>query len=237
MDFLHQVTSAFSDPGSVLQAAGPWAIAIMMLFIFIESGLLFPFLPGDSLLFAAGMLLPVMGIPFWLVWVLAAAAAIAGDQVGYMLGKTFGRGLFSENARILKLSHLRRAEEFFAQHGGKALVMARFVPIVRTYVPLVAGASHYKYRRFVGWNVTGALLWVTVMLTAGRLLGGVPFVANHVDLIAISIVILSIVPIVVHFVASRRRGARDQNNHLADSLHEPETGSVQDDGQDLAARS
>lgn len=205
MDFLHQVTSAFSDPGAILETAGPWAIAIMVVFTFIESGLLFPFLPGDSLLFAAGMLLPAMGTPFWLVWSLAAVAAVAGDQVGYVLGKKFGRGLFADNARILKTSHLLKAEEFFVLHGGKALVLARFVPIVRTYVPLVAGASAYRYRKFVGWNVTGAVLWVTVMLTAGRLLGGVPFVAEHVDLIAVGIVILSILPIIGHVLASRGR--------------------------------
>lgn len=204
MDFFHQVISAVSDPGAILQAAGPWAIAIMMAFIFIESGLLFPFLPGDSLLFAAGMLLPLMGTPFWLVWLLAAAAAVAGDQVGYMLGKRFGRGFFSDSARVLKTSHLVKAEAFFVRHGGKALVMARFVPIVRTYVPLVAGASAYRYRKFVGWNVTGALLWVTAMLTAGRLLGSVAFVADHVDLIAVTIVVLSILPILIHVVVSRR---------------------------------
>lgn len=204
MDFFHQVISAVSDPGAILQAAGPWAIAIMMAFIFIESGLLFPFLPGDSLLFAAGMLLPLMGTPFRLVWLLAAAAAVAGDQVGYMLGKRFGRGFFSDSARVLKTSHLVKAEAFFVRHGGKALVMARFVPIVRTYVPLVAGASAYRYRKFVGWNVTGALLWVTAMLTAGRLLGSVAFVADHVDLIAVTIVVLSILPILIHVVVSRR---------------------------------
>ncbi|NKE08668.1 MULTISPECIES: VTT domain-containing protein [Kocuria] len=209
MDFCHQVTSAFRDPGSVLQAAGPLAIAIMTVFIFIESGLLFSFLPGDSLLFAAGMLLPSMGTPFWLVWALAAGAAIAGGQVGYMLGNKFGRGLFSDNARVLKTSHLVKAEAFFVRHGGKALVLARFVPIVRTYVPLVAGASSYRYRKFVGWNVTGALLWVTIMLTAGRLLGGIPFVAEHVDLIAITIAILSIIPIVVHVLASRKSQTQD----------------------------
>lgn len=208
MDFFHQVTSAFGDPGSVLQAAGPWAIAIMMVFIFIESGLLFPFLPGDSLLFAAGMLLPSMGTPMWVVWALAAGAAVAGDQVGYMLGNKFGRGLFSENARVLKTTHLVKAESFFVRHGGKALVLARFVPVVRTYVPLVAGASSYRYRKFVGWNVMGAVLWVTVMLTAGRLLGGVPFVAEHVDLMAITIVILSIIPIVVHVMTSRKSQAQ-----------------------------
>ncbi|ARC57979.1 putative membrane protein [Frondihabitans sp. 762G35] len=199
--------SSLLDPSTLLTGAGPWVLGVIALFVFIESGVLFPFLPGDSLLFTAALLAGRLGLPIWLIIVVAAAAAIAGDQVGYFLGNRFGRRLFRDDARVLKTKHLDRADAFFVRYGPRALVLARFVPVVRTYVPPIVGMSKLPYRKFLVWNVIGAVAWVLVAVLAGYFLGGIPFVANHVDIIAIAIVVVSLVPIVVEVLVSRRREA------------------------------
>lgn len=196
-----------TDPQALLSALGLWAMAGMALIVFVESGVLFPFLPGDSLLFTAGLMHENLGVALIVVMVVAFVAAFLGDQVGYGLGRRFGRRFFSEEARFLKVDYLRRGEDFFARYGGRALVLARFVPVVRTYVPLAAGMARLPYRRFLGWNALGAALWSSLMVTAGALLGGVPFVTRHVDLIAVLIVALSVLPIGVHLVRGLARPA------------------------------
>ena len=193
-----------SDPGVLLHQLGPWALVGIAAMVFVESGLLFPFLPGDSLIFTAGLLHVALGLNLWVLIAVAAVAAFLGDQVGYFLGSRFGRGLFSDDARFLTSKYLRQAEEFFHRYGGRSLVMARFVPIVRTYVPLVAGMVRHPYRNFLGWNALGGVLWVTVMSIAGATLGGVPFIADNVDMIAILIVVLSLVPMGIQIVRSLR---------------------------------
>jgi membrane-associated protein len=202
--------SPLADPQALLTGLGPWAMVGMGVIVFIESGVLFPLLPGDSLLFTAGLLHSSLGVPLVVVMVVAFVAAFLGDQVGYLLGHRFGRGLFSEQARFLKSGHLRRAEDFFTRYGGRALVLARFVPVVRTYVPLVAGMARLPYRRFLGWNALGAALWSIIMITAGALLGGVPFVTGHVELIALGLVGLSLVPVGVQLLRSMRTRAADR---------------------------
>ena len=195
------------DPTTLLTAAGPWVLGVVALIVFIESGVLFPFLPGDSLLFSAGLLHERLGLDLWVLIAVVFAAAVVGDQVGYALGKRYGRRLFSPNARILNTAHLERAEAFFARHGGPALLLARLVPIVRTYTPLVAGLGAYPYRRFIPWNVTGAAAWTLAFVFLGVWLGDVPFIADHVDLIAIGVVLVSLVPIGVAVWRSRRAQA------------------------------
>ncbi|CAN5274922.1 DedA family protein [soil metagenome] len=187
------------DPETFLTALGPAVLIGIAVMVFIESGVLFPFLPGDSLLFTAGLLSVsgVISVPLWLIIVVAFVAAGAGDQVGYLLGRRFGRRLFKPDARILKTRFLERAEKFFAKYGGPALLLGRFVPIVRTYVPVAAGAADYHYRRFVGWNLTGAALWSSLVTVLGALLGRIPAVRDNVDLIAIGIVVVSVVPIAI----------------------------------------
>lgn len=205
------VGGSLLDPTGLLSGVGPWALVILFVIIFIESGLLFPFLPGDSLLFAAGTLHLVIGVPIPVLVAVAFAAAFLGDQVGYWLGSRFGRRLFTDDARVLKTKHLAEAEAFFDKYGGRAIVLARFVPIVRTYVPLVAGMARHSYRHFVGWNLLGGALWVGVLVTAGVLLGHVPAVANNIELISVAIVAVSVVPMLVTLirraVASRRDAA------------------------------
>jgi membrane-associated protein len=179
--------------------------------VFIESGLLFPFLPGDSLLFTAGLLAAsgVIHVPVWLVIVVAFVAAVAGDSIGYLLGHRVGRRLFKPDARVLKTRYLDEAEAFFAKYGGPSLILGRFVPVVRTYVPLAAGTAEYRYRKFLIWNLTGAALWTIVVTTLGVVLGKIPFVATHIDLLAIIIVIVSVLPIVISGLVRWRRSRRD----------------------------
>ncbi|MDO4919133.1 DedA family protein [Kocuria sp.] len=199
-----------SNPEQLLEQLGPWALAGMSVIVFIESGLLFPFLPGDSLLFTGGLLHQALHVPLWLMVLVPFVAAVAGDQVGYWLGHRFGRRFFRDDARFLKTKYLAQTEEFFRKYGGRSIVLARFVPIVRTYVPLVAGAARHPYREFVGWNVLGGFLWVTVMVVAGSLLGGVPLIRDHVDLIAILIVLLSLIPVGIQILVSMRdKGTED----------------------------
>lgn len=203
------VGGSLLDPTGLLSGFGPWALAILFVIIFIESGLLFPFLPGDSLLFAAGTLHLVIGVPIPVLAAVAFAAAFLGDQVGYWLGSRFGRRLFRDDARVLKTKHLAEAEAFFDRYGGRAIVLARFVPIVRTYVPLVAGMARHTYRHFVAWNLLGGALWVGVLVTAGVLLGHVPAVANNIELISVAIVAVSVAPMLVSLARRAVSGRRD----------------------------
>src|ERR1700712_4542883 len=175
------------DPQAFLTGLGPAVLIGMAVMVFIESGLLFPFLPGDSLLFTAGLLAAsnVIQVPVWLVIVVAFFAAAGGDQVGYYFGHRFGRRWFKPDARVLKRHYLDEAEKFFAKYGGPALILGRFVPIVRTYVPLAAGTARYYYRRFLMWNLSGAALWTIVVTTLGVLLGHIRFVRDNIDVISL----------------------------------------------------
>jgi membrane-associated protein len=202
------------DPQAFLTGLGPAALIGLAIMVFIESGVLFPFLPGDSLLFTAGLLAAsgVITVPLWLVILVAFAAAAAGDQVGYLLGHRFGRRWFKPDARVLKSRYLDEAEKFFAKYGGPALVLGRFVPVVRTYVPLAAGTARYSYRRFLAWNLTGAAVWTVVVTTLGALLGRIPFIRDHVDVLAIVIVVASVLPIAISALVRIRRSRRARDS-------------------------
>lgn len=193
------------DPTVLLQGWGPWALLGIAVVVFIESGCLFPFLPGDSLIFTAGLLHVALGLSLPLLIVVTVLAAFTGNQVGYLLGDKFGRRLFHDDARILTPERLDQAEAFFARYGGASIVLARFVPVVRTYVPVTVGTVKFPYRRFVGWNALGGLAWAGLMAIAGSLLGHIPFITQHVDLIAIGIVMVSLVPIVISLGKSRQQ--------------------------------
>ena len=186
-----------------LESVGPWLLAIVAAFVLIETGLLFPFLPGDTLLFAAAVLAGTARIPIPVLIGVAAAAGIAGDQIGYGIGRRFGRGLFTDDARILKTAYLVRTDAFFARYGAFAVVLARFAPIVRTFVPPLAGASTLRYRVFLRWNVIGGLGWATIICCAGLLLGRIPFVGSNLDIISAGILLLSVVPFGISFLRGR----------------------------------
>ncbi|WP_432244979.1 DedA family protein [Arthrobacter sp. G.S.26] len=192
------------DPASLLQGLGPATLGVVALMVFIESGVLFPFLPGDSLLFTAGLLHQQLNLTLPVLITVVSVAAIAGDQVGYFLGRRFGRRWFSDDARILKTAHLAQAEEFFRRRGGPALVLARFVPVVRTFAPLSAGIARYHYKSFLLWNITGAVLWAVSVTLLGSWLGHYDFVANNIDVIAVVMVLVSVLPWGIEFLKHRR---------------------------------
>ncbi|HTF10440.1 MAG TPA: VTT domain-containing protein [Asanoa sp.] len=178
--------------------------------VFAESGLLIGFfLPGDSLLFTVGLLIAdgrYLHLPLWLACVLISAAAVAGDQVGYLFGRRVGPRLFSRpDSRLFKRQNLERAAEFFRRHGARSIVLARFVPVVRTFTPIVAGASRMPYRTFVWFNIVGGVLWGSGVTILGYFLGQIAFVHAHIELILIGVVAVSLVPIGVEVLRARRR--------------------------------
>ena len=192
----------------LLYSLGPAALLLVMAVVFVESGLLLGFfLPGDSFLFIAGALVAshVIGLPGWLLGVGVFAAAVAGDQVGYLIDRHFGPRLFSRSgSRIFAQENADRAQRFFDRHGSKAVVLARFVPIVRTFVPAVAGVGRMSRRRFTSFNLVGAALWSVGIVVAGILFGGIAFIAAHIELITIGLAGLSVLPGAVAYWHSRR---------------------------------
>jgi membrane-associated protein len=189
----------------LVQQYGTLTYAILFTIIFLETGVVVtPFLPGDSLLFAAGAVAGLGGLNVWLLFVLLTGAAILGDTVNYWIGAKVGPRVFREDVRFLKREHLTRTERFYEQHGGKTIFLARFVPIVRTFAPFVAGIGRMHYPRFLAYNVVGALVWCGFFIFAGYLFGNHPAVKENFSLVIIAIVLLSLVPIVWEMVASRR---------------------------------
>ncbi len=192
---------------------GIWIYAILFLILFCETGLVVtPFLPGDSLLFVAGALaaLPGNDLNVHLMVTLLVSAAILGDAVNYTIGRLFGERLFSNpNSKIFRRSYLDKTHAFYARHGGKTIILARFVPIVRTFAPFVAGMGHMSYRHFALYNVSGALLWVLLFSYAGYLFGDLPIVQENLKLLIVAIIIVSILPGVIE-VIRHRRAARQQ---------------------------
>lgn len=196
-----------------LEGLGPWALVVMAAFLIIETGLLFPFLPGDSLIFTVALLAPALNLPLWLVILVAAAAAITGDQIGFEIGRRRGRRLFRPDARVFKTRYLDEADRFFARWGRGAIVLARFVPIVRTFIAPAIGASKLRHRTFTVWNALGGILWAILLGVAGFFLGKIPVVASNVELIGVGIVVISVVPIVIAALVRRRRIASGSSTH------------------------
>lgn len=192
---------------------GIWIYAILFLILFCETGLVVtPFLPGDSLLFVAGALaaLPGNDLNVHVMVALLVVAAVLGDAVNYTIGRLFGERLFSNpNSKIFRRSHLDKTHAFYARHGGKTIILARFVPIVRTFAPFVAGMGHMSYRHFALFNITGALLWVLLFSYAGYLFGDLPVVQENLKLLIVGIILVSILPGVIE-VWRHRRQAKQQ---------------------------
>ncbi len=193
-------------------ALGPWLYVLLFLVIFCETGLVVtPFLPGDSLLFAVGALAALDGSPIDIAWVTVAlmVAAVLGDASNYAIGRRLGPRVFSrEDSWLLNRKHLLRTHAFYEKHGGKTIIIARFMPIVRTFAPFVAGIGLMSYRRFAMFNVVGGVAWVSGFTLAGYWFGNQPLVKRHFQVVVLAIIIISVLPIAVEVVRARlRKGA------------------------------
>ncbi|WP_422933559.1 VTT domain-containing protein [Sinomonas sp. P47F7] len=186
---------------------GPWVVLVICAIIFAETGLLIGFfLPGDSMLFTAGLLVATGAVKFniWLLALLVVIAAILGNQVGYLIGAKIGPSLFSRpDSRFFKQENVRKAHAFFERHGGQSLILARFVPIIRTFVPVIVGVAGMDRRKFFLYNVLGAIPWGAGVTLLGAWLGQYEWVGKNIDLIFVVIVLVSIIPIIVEFVKGR----------------------------------
>ena len=192
----------------LIQDYGAWVYLILFLIVFAETGLVVtPFLPGDSLLFVAGTLAAAGGMDIGLLIVLLCIAAILGDSVNYAIGKHVGDRMV-QSGRFIRQEHIDRTHAFYEKYGGKTIVIARFVPIVRTFAPFVAGIGKMDYGRFLVFNVTGGILWVLSLATAGYFFGNLPIIKNNLSLVVLGIVVASIMPAVIEYVRHRRAAAR-----------------------------
>ncbi|WP_236241874.1 DedA family protein [Streptomyces sp. CC228A] len=209
------------DPDFLINEFGLYGVLAI---VFAESGLLIGFfLPGDSLLFTTGLLVTtgVLDTPLWLTCTLIVIAAVLGDQAGYMFGRKVGPSIFNRpDSRFFKQENVQKAHEFFEKHGPKSLVLCRFVPIVRTFTPIIAGVSGMNYRTFVTYNIVGGVLWGVGVTCLGASLGKIAFVREHIEAILIGIVLLSIVPVVVE-VLRARSGSRKAKAGGDEVLHGP----------------
>lgn len=198
------------DPNTMLDRFGIWGL---LLVVFAESGLLIGFfLPGDSLLFTCGLLITAgtLDFPLWAAIALICVAAILGDQAGYVFGKKVGPSLFNRpDSRLFKRENVVKAHEFFEKYGPKSLVLARFVPIVRTFTPIVAGVSGMKYRSFITFNVIGGVLWGAGVTLLGSWLGNIDFVHKNIEAILILIVLVSVVPIAIEYLRARSKARKE----------------------------
>jgi membrane-associated protein len=201
----------FLDPERLISTFGLIGILVM---VFAESGLLIGFvLPGDSLLFTAGLLIAdgtYLHQPLWLMCILVSIAAVAGDQFGYAFGRRFGPALFRRpDSRFFKQENLTKARAFFQKYGARSIILARFVPIVRTFTPIVAGASHMHYRTFLVFNLIGGTLWGCGVTVLGYFLGQIAAVKSNIEFILVGIVLVSVIPIGIELLRGRRRANRD----------------------------
>ncbi len=185
---------------------GAWVYAILFLIVFCETGLVVtPFLPGDSLLFTVGAIAARGSLDIFLIAGLLALAAILGDTVNYWIGKLVGQKLIARYPKLFRPEHLQRTHDFFERYGGKTIVIARFVPIVRTFAPFVAGVSKMTYTRFMAFNVGGGLLWIVLLLPLGYFFGNLPIVKKNFTLVIFGIIFLSILPAIIETLRERSR--------------------------------
>lgn len=211
MPFVIEVWCSLTDPERLIHLlsqviTGWWGYALLAAIVFAESGLLVGlFLPGDSLLFTIGVVAGAGDLDIARIAMLLVVASIAGDQSGYFLGHRAGPRIFSrQDSRVFKQEHVVHTQAFYAKHGGKTLIYAKFVPIIRTFAPFMAGVGRMPYLRFLSFNVFGGLGWVLSMTFAGYFLGAVPFIRKHFEMVVIGIVVVSVLPVVVHYLQSRR---------------------------------
>ena len=207
MDWLRELFHRLTDVETLVRVGG---LTAMTAIVFAETGLMIGFfLPGDSLLVTAGVFAAAGHLDIWLLNVVLVVAAIVGDTVGYWIGRRAGPALFRRPKSLLfNPDHLRRAHDFYEKHGGKTIILARFMPIVRTFAPVVAGMGRMEYRRFLSFNVFGGLLWVVSMTLTGYFLGQIPGVREHIEIVILVVVFLSILPGIIAFAREWMRRRR-----------------------------
>lgn len=206
-----------------IERFGVYAVFGIIAVVFIETGLLFPFLPGDSLLFTAGLLVAQdeLDLSIWLVCAMIFAAAFLGDQLAYLIGNKVGPRLFKPDARVLKTKYIDQAHDYFERFGGRTVILARFVPFLRTFAPVAAGMSSMRYRTFVAYNLIGAFVWGVGVTLLGYWLGNVQFVNDHIETILVGIVAVSVIPVVIEVLRARRESLKTK----AAAAAAPATGS------------
>ncbi len=205
IDFILHIDVHLSE---LIRDYGVQTYTILFAIVFIETGLvIMPFLPGDSLLFAAGAFTAKGDLNLWMLGAGLTIAAIAGDSLNYAVGHYLGPRVFSRNYRWLNREHLRRTEAFYEKHGGKTIILARFIPIIRTFAPFVAGVGTMNYRRFLAYNVVGAVCWVWSFLLLGYAFGNHPAVKKNFTLVILAIIVISVIPVVIELIKARRAPA------------------------------
>ena len=214
MEFITHIIDLFlhldTHLAELVAEHGPWVYALLFLIIFCETGLvIMPLLPGDSLLFVAGTLAGAALLDPHLLAVSLIIAAILGDTLNYAIGRRLGPAVFnSERSRFLKRDHLLRAHSFYEKHGGKTIILARFIPIIRTFAPFVAGVGQMKYSLFLRYNIVGAVLWVTLFVYGGYLFGNIPAIKENLSLVILGIIVLSITPGLIEYLRHRLAQAK-----------------------------
>ena len=209
MEFLPSIVDFFlhldRHLAEVIQSYGTWTYAILFAIVFLETGLVVtPLLPGDSLLFAAGSFAALGALDLSLLFVLLSVAAILGDTVNYAIGHYLGPKVFHyPKSRFFNPDHLKKTHDFYEKYGGKTIIIARFIPIVRTFAPFVAGIGAMSYPRFIAYNVVGGIVWVAVCLGAGYFFGNLPFVKKNFSLVILAIIVVSVMPAVVEYLRHR----------------------------------
>jgi membrane-associated protein len=207
IDFILHIDQHLNE---IIQSFGVWTYAILFVVIFAETGLVItPFLPGDSLLFAAGTFAALGSLNVFILWLVLFAAAVLGDTVNYWIGNKIGPRVFEQDYRFLKREYLEQTQEFYDKHGGKTIVLARFVPIVRTFAPFVAGVGTMNYSRFLAFNVLGAFIWTALFVFLGYFFGNIPIIKENFELAIIGIIMLSVLPMVYEWLKHRGNGKKE----------------------------
>jgi membrane-associated protein len=207
---LYSMLALDQTVGTLAAQYGHWAYAILFLVIFAETGLVVcPFLPGDSILFIAGTVVATAGLNIHVLALALTAAAVLGDSVNYAVGHYIGpRAFHRPDSRWFRQEYLRRTQAFYDKYGGITIIIGRFIPIIRTFAPFLAGVAGMSYRRFLSYNAIGACLWIGLLVYAGYLFGNIPWVKENLSLIVIAIVVVSLIPAVATFIKERRAATR-----------------------------
>lgn len=205
---------------NIISLFGAWTYVILFAVIFAETGLVvMPFLPGDSLLFAVGALASGGFLDIWMVYIVMLVAAVLGDTINYWIGHHVGPKVFAkENSRLFNKAYLEKTREFYEKHGGKTIIFARFLPIIRTFAPFVAGIGKMHYNTFLLYNVLGAFIWVTSLTFAGYFFGGLPFVKENFEYVIFGIIALSLVPLLVEYI-KHKRGPKVSKKQLGNATY------------------